>query len=373
MNWEILEETMFVMPNWKWIGIAAGFVIGLFLRFLVAKILTTVKQSDRVQRRLHPLIRYFFKENESAPETWILVCLFWISAAHALRLPEKGEKALIMIANVWLAFNVIRWLYLGCNALGKWLMDLASKTETTADDQLVPFVTKSLKILVIVVGVLVSIQNFGINVVSILAGLGLGGLALALAAQDTAANLFGSITILMDRPFNIGDFIKVTDTTGTVLDVGFRSTRIRTTENSIVTIPNSTMAKEKVENLTQRNARRLRHVVGVTYDTPLEKLKSVVDQIKYYLHQNEQIRSGDFVVSFVSLGDFSLGIEVIAHALTNDPKITAEIQQELLLHIMKIAADQNVEFAFPTQTLLVEKLPLPSPVTKPTLNPETPR
>lgn len=360
MNWEILEETMFVMPNWKWLGIAAAFVIGLVLRFLFAKVLTLIKQSERVQRRLHPLIRYFFKENESAPEAWIFVCLFWASAIQALKLPEKGEKALSLLAGIWLSFNIIRWLYLGCNALGQWLMDLAMKTAATADDQLVPFITKSLKILVIVVGVLVSIQNFGINVVSILAGLGLGGLALALAAQDTAANLFGSITILMDRPFNVGDFIKVTDTSGTVLDVGFRSTRIRTTENSVVTIPNSTMAKEKIENLTARNARRLRHVVGVTYDTPLEKLKSIIDQIKYYLHQNEQIRSEDFVVSFVSLGDFSLGIEVIAHALTNDPKIAAEIQQDLLLHIMKIAADQNVEFAFPTQTLFVEKLPLPS-------------
>lgn len=356
MNWDVLEETMFVMPNWKWLGIAAAIVIGLFLRFVLAKILSFVKTSDRIRTHVHPLVRYFLQESESGPEAWILVCFFWISATHALKLPEKGEKALLLVASIWLAFNIIRWLYLGCNALGKWLMDLASKTESTADDQLVPFVTKSLKVLVVVIGVLVSIQNFGINVMSILAGLGLGGLALALAAQDTAANLFGSITILLDRPFNVGDFIKVTDTTGTVLDIGFRSTRIRTIDNSVVTLPNSTMAKEKIENLTERTARRMRHVIGVTYDTPIEKLAAVVDQIKYYLHQNERIRSEDYVVSFVSLGDFSLGIQVIAHALTNDPKIEAEIQQEFLFHVMKIAAEQNVEFAFPTQTLLLEKV-----------------
>lgn len=356
MNWEILEETMFVMPNWKWIGLAAAFLIGLFLKIVFTKIIGLFKESAFVQSHAHPVIRYFLANSGSKPEAWIVVCFFWISAIHALKLPEQGQKNLIVLVNIWLAVNIIRWIYLGCDALGKWLMDLAAKTESTADDQLVPFVVKAMKIVVVVVGVLVAIQNFGINVVSILAGLGLGGLALALAAQDTAANLFGSITILLDRPFNVGDFIKVTDTTGTVLDIGFRSTRIRTIDNSVVTLPNSTMAKEKIENLTERTARRMRHVIGVTYDTPIEKLAAVVDQIKYYLHQNERIRSEDYVVSFVSLGDFSLGIQVIAHALTNDPKIEAEIQQEFLFHVMKIAAEQNVEFAFPTQTLLLEKV-----------------
>ena len=352
MSW---DETLFVLPNWKWVAIVVALAVGFLLRLLLSRAFLAFKSSERLTARAHPFLRYLLEAKSASPDAWILVSLFWISAIHSLKLPENLQSGLLILAKVWLAINVIRWLYMACDALGKWLADLAAATESTADDQLVPFAVKTLKMLVIVIGVLVSIQNFGINVVSILAGLGLGGLALALAAQDTAANLFGSVTILMDRPFQVGDTIKVTDTQGVVLDVGFRSTRLRTPTNTVVTIPNSIMAKEKIENITSRTAIRIQHVIGVTYNTSEMEMKTIIDQLKYYLHQHPKIRKEDAIVAFASLGDFSLGIRLSAHALVSELKEEAEIQQEILFKIMQVAQEHKVEFAFPTQTLHVEK------------------
>lgn len=356
MNWA-LEDTFFLMPNWKWLGLAAAIAIGFFLRLLLSRFFLSLKKSEHILKKVPPLIRYILTTKSSSPDAWIVVCFFWISAIQSLKLPDNLSKNLQILVKVWLAINILRWLYLACDALGKWLADLAAKTESTADDQLVPFAVKTAKVLVVVVGVLMTIQNFGVNVVSLLAGLGLGGLALALAAQDTAANLFGSITILMDRPFQVGDYIRVIGTEATVTDIGFRSTRLRTSDNVIVTIPNSVMAKEKIENLTQRVAIRIQHILGVTYATEEKQLVAFMDQLKYFLHQHPKTRKEDILVYFVSLGDFSLGIRMTVHAFPVDLKEELQIQEEILFQVMRLAKEHSIEFAFPTQTLLVEKLP----------------
>ena len=147
------------------------------------------------------------------------------------------------------------------------------------DGQLVPLVKKALRVSVVVMGLLVMFQKLGVEVVSVLAVLGLGGLAFALAAKDTCANLFGSVIILLDRPFHIGDQVIIGKTEGSVKSIGFRSARIRTFYNSVISVPNSVLANANIDNMGRREYRRIKAFLGATYDTPPAKIEAFIDGI----------------------------------------------------------------------------------------------
>lgn len=357
MDW--MKDTLFLIPNWKWIGILLAIFIGFLIKSLLAQLLFSIKNSPRIQNRFHGFPQYALELNLQKPIAWIVTGLVWLASIDALMLTVNLDKYLTLIVQLLLAYNLIRASYMLVDAVGRMLKDVTSKTENALDDELVPFATKSLKVFVLIFGFLIAIQNFGINVMSILAGLGLGGLALALAAQDTAANLFGSITILMDRPFKLGDWIKVTDVEGQIEEVGFRSTRIRTPYDSLVTIPNSTMAKEKIDNMGIRLRRRIRHLVGVTYDTPPEKMQVFMKSIEQYLLNIPEVDKNTITVRFNAMNDFNL--QILVNFFVNIHEFSQElnIQQQVLFKIMDLAKDQGIDFAFPTTTQYVKHLSPP--------------
>jgi len=353
-----LQETFIFLPNWKWIALVVATVAGFLILSLARHLIYHLKQKITSQKKFPNLILHFFRKDIQAASSWLVVCFFWYMSFQALSLPESLLKFLMILIHVVSIIQLMRLAYAGVEAVGETLEDFVKTTENTLDDQLAPFATKVLKIFVITMGVLLSLQSFGFNVGAILAGLGIGSLAFALAAQDTAANLFGSITVILDRPFQRGDWIKVGDTEGIVEEVGFRSTRIRTLYKSLVTIPNSTMAKEKIDNMGARPSRRIRHLVGITYDTPFEKMQSFMDRIRYGLSQHPQIQKEELTVVFHSMGDFDLKILVNCFVFVTDIETELKIQQEVLFDVMKAGKETGVEFAFPTQTLHVASLPL---------------
>jgi MscS family membrane protein len=200
-------------------------------------------------------------------------------------------------------------------------------------------------------GVIAILQNNGYNVASLIAGLGIGGLAVALAARETLANFFGSITIFMDRPFKIGDWIKVGNVEGTVEEVGFRSTRVRTFYNSLVSVPNSNLANTDIDNLGLRKYRRLKTVLNLTYSTTPEQMEAFVEGIKALVKANDHFRQDVYEVHFNSFGAHSL--DVLVYVFLEVPDWSTELQQRhnFLLEVLKLAKEVGVEFAFPTQTL----------------------
>lgn len=345
-----MNEIFFLVPNWKWLTLLGILVLGYFLQKPLHALIRNLKQKQLVVQG-HAFLKVLINENIESPLSWILIFLFASSAIESLELTKGLSKYLLLLFQLALYFYLIRLSYLAANSVGVWLEKSAQKQTESSHVQLIQFTTKSLKVLVVVLGVLLVLQNLGLNVMSLLAGLGLGGLALALAAQDTAANVFGSITILLDRPFKVGDIVRVTETEGTVVEIGFRSTRIQTNENSIVTIPNAIMAKEKIDNLGLRHSRRIRHIIGLTYDTPELEMQQFIEQIKYYLLQNPDVEKNTVRVALQSLGDFSMQILVQCYLITNDPLYEAEFQEEILIEIRRFAAKIGIEFAFPTQTI----------------------
>ena len=198
------------------------------------------------------------------------------------------------------------------------------------------------------------------DVASLIAGLGIGGLAFALAAQDTIANLFGSATIFASRPFQIGDWVNVNGTEGVVESVGFRSTRIRTFYNSLVSIPNSRVADSVVDNYGAREFRRFKTVLGLTYDTTPEQMQAFVEGIRAILKSNPAVRQEYYEVHFNSFGDSSLNVLVYAFFKTDSWTTELTEKHNILLDIMRMAEELGVSFAFPTQTLHLESVATPA-------------
>ncbi len=351
---EVLNETIFGISAWKLIILIVFILISFLVRKLLLSLFNRIKKSLRSPRdkSFWSYWRDLKIDKPSVEILWSLLALFIV---HALVLPPTLEKYLAIVLQINLCFHIIKLVYISIDALGLMMKDWAAKTETTLDDQLAPFAVKTLKVLSIVLGVLIAMQNFGINVMSILAGLGLGGLALALAAQDTAANLFGSITILFDNPFKIGDHIKVGDSEGIVEEIGFRSTRIRTPYNSLVTIPNSTVAKEKIDNLGERPSRRIRQILGVHYDTPVEKIMQFCEGIRYIILQEEKVQRDNVIVHFYNYNASSLDILVSFHLMTKDGNEEVKRQEAIFCDILNLSKKMGVEFAYPTQTVYLHK------------------
>jgi MscS family membrane protein len=234
----------------------------------------------------------------------------------------------------------------------------ADKTKVGLDQQLIPIVTKSLRIFVVVFGSLIAFQNLGINVMSLVAGLGLGGLAFALAAKDTAANLFGSVMIFSDSPFRVGDWVKFGGVEGTVEQVGFRSTKVRTFYNSLITVPNAVVASAAVDNMGRRQYRRVYTKLAVTYGTSPDEMEAFLEGIKNIIKANPTTRKDYFHVIFSGYGDSAL--EVMVYFFLEVPDWGQELiqRQNIYLEILRLAKELKVSFAFPSQSLYVESLPL---------------
>ena len=194
------------------------------------------------------------------------------------------------------------------------------------------------------------------NVASVLAGLGIGGLAVALAAKDTIANFFGSIMIFVDRPFSIGDWVKIEDVEGKVEEVGFRSTRIRTLADSVVTVPNARCMEAKIDNFGVRRYRRLQATLSLTYDTSFERLQAFVEGVRAIVAANDKTEKDKAEVHFAAFGASSL--DVTLHCYLEAKTWTEELRgrHDLFLEILRLADALGVRFAFPTRTVHVETL-----------------
>ncbi|MEM6929031.1 MAG: mechanosensitive ion channel family protein [Myxococcota bacterium] len=232
----------------------------------------------------------------------------------------------------------------------------ALRTESRLDDQAIPLIRQSAQAVLIIVAILVLSDTLGFDVWKLAAGVGVGSLAFALAAQDTVANLFGSLNIFLDRPFQIGEWVKIGEVEGVVEEVGFRSTRVRTFYNSLVTIPNSQITNANVDNLGLRPRRRIKHVVAVTYDTPADVLEAYAAGIRAILVAHPYVQNS-FEVHVWNLGDSAIELLVYYHVVTPGWHEELETRAQNLLEFIRLADTMGVSFAFPSTSVYVEATP----------------
>ena len=198
---------------------------------------------------------------------------------------------------------------------------------------------------------LVILRNLGVNLTPALAGLGVGGIAVALAAQKTLENVIAGASLIFDGAVNEGDFLKVGETLGEVEHVGLRSTRIRTLDRTIVSVPNSQIANISLETLSARDTFWFHPVVGLRYETTTEQLRRVIDGIRRLLADHPLVDQASIRVRFIRLGSFSLDVDVFAYLRARDWNHFLEIQEQLLFSVMNIVQDAGTDVAFPSQTL----------------------
>ena len=261
---------------------------------------------------------------------------------------EKGFYLAVICTIFWSILRSIEFI-------GIRLKEKAALTESKVDDGLIPFAIDLIKVIVVILALVIILGNvFNVNITALVAGLGVGGVAIALASKESIENLLGSFTIFFDKPFAVGDIITLGGVTGIVEKVGFRSTRIRTFDKSIVTIPNKNIINTELDNLGVRPVRRVKFNIGLTYDTSIEQIKNIVDDIQK-LVDDHSMTNEDGRVRFLNFGGSSLDIMVLYYVNSPEWEDLIDAQQKINYSIIEIVNKHSSEFAFPSTSVYIEK------------------
>jgi len=240
---------------------------------------------------------------------------------------------------------------LGCLELVGNYRVFAEEISIKIDKILIPFLSKVLKFIIIALSLSVILQEWEYDIDGFIAGLGLGGLAFALAAQQTLANLFGGVVIITDKPFSIGDWIETPSVEGTVEDINFRSTKIRTFAQALVTIPNSSLANEPITNWSRMGKRQISFNLGLARETTREQLKECISAIKEMLRNHEGVHPETIFVNFDSFGESSLDIFLYFFTKTTKWGEYLQVKEDISLRIMSILEEHGVSLAFPSTSI----------------------
>ena len=340
---------VFGVAFWQLFGFLLLLGIGRIAHALVTKILAT--QIRRVFNRFRVKWTAELIQTSTAP----LGTLAWVGVV-TLGLPSLALKLslasfLLLCCRTVAAVAVVMVVYRAVDLLSAYLAHRAELSETKLDDQLVPLIQRGLKTVTVVMGVIFILQNLDVSVGSLLATVGVGSLAFALAAKDTVSNLFGSITIFLDRPFQIGDWVVTSGVEGTVEDVGFRSTRIRTFYNSLVSIPNGKFTDAVIDNYGLRKFRRTSTTVSLTYDTTPEQMEAFCDGVRAIIAAHPKTRKDMYEIHFAGYGDSGLNVMLYFFFEVGTWSDELRSRHEVYLDIWRLAKELKVEFAFPTRTL----------------------
>lgn len=346
---------LFGTASWQWMGLGLGLGIAILL-MIGARRLAARLRSDQEEGSVIPWHQVPF------PLTILFVSGVLISVTCALLRIGGALRVTLIYVEDGVFFVAAAWLaYVGFSILGGIIVTSEHLKRGSLDSQLVLMGSRGIGILAAIVVLIQGADQVGLPAYSVVAGLGVGGLAVALAARDTLANFIGSMLIILEKPFRIGHVIRVGGAEGTVESVGFRSTRIRTPDNSVVSIPSSSVVNATVENLTLRPQRRQRFFVQVTYDTSRATLVKFMDRLRAMLDEHDLVGDRNLQVRLNNFSDSSLDILVMFHLLVETLADELQVREEILLRIMEIAAELEVEFAFPTRTVHVKGAEGPLP------------
>lgn len=222
------------------------------------------------------------------------------------------------------------------------------------DKVILPLMTRIVRVFIWMVSITIIMEEWGYNIYSLITGLGIGGLAIALAAQDTLSNIFAGVMIFIDKPFQIGDWIKTSSVEGVVEDISFRSTRVRTFDNSLVSLPNSKLINEAIVNWNKMHKRRVKYRLGVTYSTSSDQMKKVIQKIKDMLIEHDDVLNDYMLVNFESFAASSLDILIYYFCRKTDYYNYMQIQEEVNFKILEILESEGVSVAFPSRSVYIE-------------------
>jgi len=351
-DWPFLRYHFWGNELWKYIFS----LIYIFLAFYVSKFLDYLtrvwlkKWASRTTSKLDDLLL----ELLNGPVKIVSFVIFLRIGLDVFDWPAQVQsnlsKGFTVIVAVTVTYAVMKLVDL---LMGYWHLRAAADADPQFREQIFPIIRKTMKAFVVVVATLVTLSNIGVNITAAIASLSIGGLAVGLAAQDTLANLFGAVAILLDKPFRIGDQITLDNVTGAVETIGLRSTKIRNLDGHLVTIPNKTMGNATLTNITSRPNIKTVMNIGITYDTPAEKVKRALAILEEIYQGNPNTK--DLLVSFNKFADSALNLQIVHWWNSTDMKEYLAGMQEINLAIKERFDAEGISFAFPSQTLYLKQ------------------
>jgi MscS family membrane protein len=335
----------------EWLAVILGLPLFYLMTVLLNRILTPL--IGRAWRRVFKGSDLFGRSVLPAPARLLILAMAgrWLLARLPLSLLVRQfwtnlAILLTIVAVVWLLFLVN-------GELERYLRRRFPRTSSAAAASLLRVGRRVVDVLIVFAGVLVMLRRFGVDPTPVLAGLGVGGIAVALAAQKTLENVIAGASLIFDQAVRVGDFLKMGDVQGTVDHIGLRSTRIRTLDRTVVNIPNSQIANASLESFSARDKFWFHPVVGLRYETTSDQLRAVVDGIRQLLDEHPSVFRESVRVRFIRLGSFSLDVDVFAYLLARDWNHFLEIQERLLFAVTGIVDRAGAKIAFPSQTMYV--------------------
>jgi MscS family membrane protein len=348
----VFFEVQFLgLELWQWLGLVAlpiaGWLVSLFLAGTTTRVLGHLftRRGRDLDERIVRVVR--------GPVRLALTVLVFEVGRHQLALDIPVQELLLVLERLaWLVSAA--WLVFRCIDIA--VLGLRVRAERRGNLGLVPVLLplqRFAKVLIVAIGVLAVLGTLGVNITAAVAGLGVGGIAVALAAQKTIENLFGGINLFADRPVRVGDFFRYGDQVGTVEEIGLRSTRVRTLDRTVVTIPNAEFSNLRLENFARRDRMRLWTMIGVRYETTPDQLRYLLARLREILLAHPRVTDDPARVRFFGFGAYSLDLEVFAYVDTPDWSEFLGIREDVYLRFMDAIKESGTGFAFPSSTTYV--------------------
>ena len=359
MDLEILSTNFFGNTLKDYIYFFSILLIGLIFKKLLSKYLSNILYKILGNKNNNNVGIDKFDELLTKPIGFLVMLCFFYFGTSYLDFPSfidnNFQNIFIKIFTLVLIFAVYKILVKVIDYIGLILKDRAAQTENKMDDQLIPFAIEIGRILVVIFALFFVLGNvFGINITALATGLGIGGIAIAMASKESLENLLGSFTIFFDRPFTVGDVVKVGNVTGLVEKVGFRSTRLKTFDKSVVTVPNKKMIDAELDNLGLRPVRRVKFYIGLTYSTTTDQIKNIVTEIQEMINKHEKTNE-EGKVRFQEFGASSLDILVIYYVDSPKWEDLIDVKEDINYKIMDIVKKHNSDFAFPSTSVYLHQ------------------
>ena len=343
-EWRLLE-----LELWQWIGILVLVLVSYLLSWVLSFVL--IRISRTLVQRTKTNLDDRLLQAAGVPLRLVVAVAMFALGAKSLSLPVIAQGFLSSVEKIFFVVALTMFLMRAIDILSVFIEDRLAARGVDAVSSIAPLGRRTAQVILLSFALIALLQNLGVNVSGLIAGLGIGGLALALAAQKSVENLFGGATLVADQPVRVGDFCRYGDKIGTVEDIGLRSTRIRSLDRTIVTVPNAEFSSMQLENFGKRDRIRLYTMIGVRYETSAEQLRHLLVEIKKLLASHPKILAEPARVRFVGFGAYSIDLEVFAYVETQDWNEFLAVREDVFLRLIDIIEASGTGFAFPSQTL----------------------
>lgn len=352
----MFEQILFgnTIQNYLWFSfyVALGVIVSFVVIFIIKTIFLKITQLTR--NKIDDIIVKIL--SKPMPIRMLIILIFfnigfkYLVVSNWLNVFVKQATFIVLVLAITLF--LIKF-FIGL--IEEYLEENQKFLKTKNKDQLIPFLKSMIKIILFTLAFLAILSNFGYNVTALLAGLGIGGIAIAFAAKDILENFISGITIFIEKPFKIGDYLKTSEGTGTIEQIGIRSTKIRTPDNTVIILPNRLLSTNSVENISSRRARRENYILALVYETPLKKIETAKKIIQKILDKNEKIEKNTTIISFETFGDYSLNIRVIYWIKAPTYAEYLAIKNDINLEIKEKFEKEGIEFAQPVKVVKMKK------------------